>query len=164
MADERDEGRGDDVYQPANADLDNPPNDALDLENALDERDLDAVLDEGYSPPERPYAVEDYGTTQNEQHSGESLERRLTRERPDRAAGAPEDGDGIGDVAEGDGEPWYENEVGDVRSGRLTVTDDPDAHGNRTFGRDVGIDGGAASAEEAAVHTITDEDVFTGEG
>ncbi|HSA49252.1 MAG TPA: DUF5709 domain-containing protein [Yinghuangia sp.] len=155
MADEAqgDAARGDDVYQPTESDVGNPPDDALDMQNALDERDLDTTLDEGYSPPERPLAVEDYGTTQGEQNAGENLDRRLAREQPDTQ---PDSGDGIGDLADGEGEP-LDDEVGGARTGRLTEDDDPATHGDRTLGRDVGIDGGAASAEEAAVHTIDDE-------
>lgn len=149
-----DDARGDDVYQPVNSGVDNPPDDALDMENALDEADLDATLDEGYSPPERPLAVLDYGTTQNEQHAGESLDRRLTRERPDIAG---EDGDGIGDLADGDGEA-RDDQVGDARTGRLSVDFDDGLRGMRTVAHDVGIDGGAATAEEAAMHTVPDDE------
>ncbi|UGQ12944.1 DUF5709 domain-containing protein [Yinghuangia sp. ASG 101] len=150
-----DQARGDDVYQPTGSGVDNPPDDALDMENALDERGLDATLDEGYSPPERPYAVEDYGTTQDEQAAGETLDRRLAREQPEAR---PDMGDDADDLADEEGEPWTDGEAGDARTGRLAEDDDPLAtRGNRTLGRDVGIDGGAASAEEAAVHTIDDE-------
>lgn len=144
------QGRGDDVYQPVNADLDNPPNDDLDMQNALGERTLDDTLDEGYSPPERPLAVEDYGTTQGEQAEGESLDRRLARERPEVDT---EPGDGIGDLAEGNGEP-LDGQVGDERTGRLADDEASARYGYRGLGHDVGIDGGAATAEEAAVHTI----------
>ncbi len=150
-----DDARGDDVYQPTESGVDNPPDDTLDMENALDERDLDATLDEGYSPPERPLAVEDFGTTGDEQATGETLDRRLAREQPDEQ---PDPGDGIGDLADGEGEPWNAGEAGGPRTGRLAEDDDALAnHGNHTVARDVGIDGGAASAEEAAVHTIDDE-------
>lgn len=144
-----DDARGDDVYQPGNADADNPPNDDLDLENALDERDLDALLDEGYSPPERAFAVEDYGTTQEEQERGEPLDRRLARERPE-----PGQGDAETDEA---AEPGDEGQVGDARTGRLTGEPDAEARGNHTQARDVGVDGGAATAEEAAVHTVPED-------
>lgn len=148
-----DDARGDDVYQPVNSGVDNPPDDALDMENALDEPDLDATLDEGYSPPERPLAVLDHGTTQNEQHAGESLDRRLSRERPDTA---DDPGDGIGDLPDGDGEP-LDDQVGSTRTGRLTADYDDAVRGIRVTAHDVGIDGGAASAEEAAMHTVRDD-------
>ena len=54
-----------------------------------------------------------------------------------------------------------DSEVGDARAGRL-VAPDEGAHGDddaEAWGRDVGVDGGAASAEEAAMHVIdADED------
>jgi len=146
-----DADRGDDVYQPQEQSQASDPIEQLDTEDTLDDPDVDDVLDRGYSPPERPYAVDDVGTTAAEQHRGETLESRLARERPED--GAPP-GDGVGDVVDGDGEPW-DGEVGTVRAGRLTRDldiDDPDS----TAGEDVGIDGAAASAEEAAVHVIAD--------
>ena len=41
------------------------------------------VLDTGWSPPERPWAVDDWGTTEVEESAGESLDGRLAREVPD---------------------------------------------------------------------------------
>jgi hypothetical protein len=61
----------------------NQPTDDLDLENAVGERDLDDMLDEGYSPPERALGVTKYGTTGEEQRAGESLDQRLAQETPD---------------------------------------------------------------------------------
>jgi hypothetical protein len=147
------DGMGDDVYQPDGSEIqeDTGP---LEPEDTLVDRGLAEVLDEGYSPPDRPLAVEDTGTTAREQHTGESLERRLARELPDRPGWA---GDGIGDASDTDGEP-IDQEVGDRRSGRL-VGPDEGAHARHdgVTGEDVGIDGGAASAEEAAVHVVPDE-------
>ncbi|WP_406143861.1 DUF5709 domain-containing protein [Streptomyces sp. NBC_01012] len=148
------QGRGDDVYQPEGSDADNRPDDGLDPENVIDEPDLDDMLDTGYSPPEKPLGVSKYGTTGEEQREGESLDRRLAQEVPeddplpaDRAADGPEDNGP------------EEDDAGDERAGRVAVTDEePGAErNNRVLGRDVGIDGGAASAEEAAVH-IQDDD------
>ena len=45
-----------------------------------------------------------------------------------------------------------DEQVGDVRSGRLVASDDADDR----FVQDVGIDGAGASAEEAAMHVIDD--------
>ncbi len=65
-------------------------------------------------------------------------------------------GDGTGDVAGGEGEP-VDPEAGAERAGRLApATASP--HRNDVIAHDVGIDGGAASAEEAAVHVLHDED------
>ncbi|MEW1691122.1 DUF5709 domain-containing protein [Streptomyces sp. NPDC091265] len=146
----KDADRGDDVYQPQQPEASDPA-DLLDVEDTLDNRRLTDALDEGYSPPERPWAVEDRGTTASEQHSGETLDSRLARELPEAA---DPDGDGVGDKSDGDGEPW-DAEVGTVRAGRLTREldlDEPDS----MAGEDVGVDGAAASAEEAAMHVIAD--------
>lgn len=146
----KDAERGDDVYQPQQPEASDPA-DLLDLEDTLDNRELTDVLDEGYSPPERPWAVEDRGTTASEQHDGEGLAGRLARELPETA---DPPGDDVGDVSDGDGEPW-DAEVGTVRAGRLTREldlNEPDS----MAGEDVGIDGAAASAEEAAMHVIPD--------
>jgi hypothetical protein len=147
-------GMGDDVYQPDDSEIreDTGP---LDPEDTLLDRGLKEALDEGYSPPDRPLAVEDTGTTAGEQRAGESLDRRLRRERPDDG---PPSGDGLGDASDTDGE-LLDAETGDRRSGRL-VAPDEGAHSRRSglIGDDIGIDGGAASAEEAAVHLVPDED------
>jgi hypothetical protein len=69
------------------------------------------------------------------------------------------DGDGIGDNADSDGER-IDDQVGDVRAGRLVAFDvDPTDPGTDYLAHDVGIDGGAASAEEAAMHIVPDEDI-----
>lgn len=147
MSDE--EARGDDVYQPGNSDVDNRPTDDLDLENAVGERDLDETLDEGYSPPERALGVTKYGTTGEEQREGESLDQRLAQETPDVR---PPEGDDVGDLPGGEGEPLDES-AADTRAGRIApVAEEAPRRNIGVLGRDVGIDGGAASAEEAAMH------------
>jgi hypothetical protein len=90
------------------------------------------------------------------------LARRLAREVPDVTDRW--DGDGIGDSADSDGE-LIDDQVGDLRAGRL-VAFDLDATDPSTDyrARDVGIDGGAASAEEAAMHIVVDDDTNDGEG
>ncbi|MFE7751885.1 DUF5709 domain-containing protein [Streptomyces sp. NPDC057428] len=144
-----DEGRGDDVYQPDGSDADNRPTDELDPENVLDEPDLDDVLDTGYSPPEKPLGVTKYGMTDEEQREGESLDLRLSQEEPEP--------DPVLEDGPEDNGP-EEDDAGDERAGRVAEADEADQlRNNRVMGRDVGIDGGAASAEEAAVH-IQDDD------
>jgi hypothetical protein len=114
------------------------------------------VLDTGWSPAERPWAVNDWGTTEAEESAGESLDGRLARELPD---GAADEGDGLGDASDTDGE-LLDDEVGDVRAGRIVdsgdggTTDDDE----ELWAQDEGIDGAAASAEEAAVHIVRDRD------
>ncbi|TXL57221.1 DUF5709 domain-containing protein [Aeromicrobium terrae] len=131
----------------------NEPSEILDQmqpEDTLVDRGVDDVLDEGYSPPERYSAGEGFGSTADEQLQGESLDQRVAQEEPDVDPYADED---VED---------YDDEVGDQRSGRLV---DPDQGlGEDTekdlVGDDVGIDGAGASAEEAAVHTVRDDDEY----
>ncbi|MCX4679809.1 DUF5709 domain-containing protein [Streptomyces sp. NBC_01433] len=147
-----DTDRGDDVYQPQEPEASDPA-DLLDAEDTLDTTGVTDVLDEGYSPPDRPWAVDDQGTTAAEQHSGESLDSRLTRERPEISDSTD---DGPGDLTDGDGELW-DTEVGTDRAGRLTQQADGSVPSTLTA-QDVGIDGAAASAEEGAMHVIPDDE------
>ncbi|MGY0021817.1 DUF5709 domain-containing protein [Streptomyces sp. cg35] len=155
---------GDEVYQPGDPDA-REDEGVLDAEDTLSDRGVDPY-DEGWSPPERPLGVEHTGTTAAEQREGESLDERLAEERPDPVIDAyealesdEEDDDGVGDLADGDGEP-LDDEVGDLRAGRL-VAPDEGAHEDAEkdmLAEDVGLDGGAASAEEAAVHLVDEDD------
>ncbi|MFR9787283.1 DUF5709 domain-containing protein [Streptomyces sp. MB22_4] len=146
---------GDDAYQPTGTNEEQADAAPLDPEDAVGERSYDDMLDESYSPPERPLGVTKHGTTAAEQREGETLDERLRQEVPE--AGGPV-GDDIGDLPGGEGEP-LDPEAGDVRAGRL-VAPDEGAHADTTkeeVAEDVGIDGGAAGAEEAAVHVVPDE-------
>jgi hypothetical protein len=91
-------------------------------------------LDAGYVPADRPYAVEEDGVTGRGMREGDSFEQRLAREQPEEQ---PVDADRAGRLSGADQGAALEN------------SDDISAV-------DVGIDGGAASAEEAAVHETTD--------
>jgi|SRR4051794_14326880 hypothetical protein len=105
-------------------------------------------LETGYSPPERPLGMREELT----------LDQRLGEEVPEDQYDPA--WDAVGDLPAGTGEP-LDDEVGDVRSGRL-VAPDEGAHPDEEtdlVARDVGIDGGAASAEEAAVHVVDEERV-----
>ena len=131
----------------------------LEAEDTLeDPRGVRDVLDTGWSPPERPWAVDDWGTTESEESAGESLDGRLARELPDADDGG--DGDGLGDSSDTDGE-LLDDQVGDVRAGRLVDADDGGSTDtdDELWARDEGIDGAAASAEEAAVHVVQDRDL-----
>ena len=121
----------------------------LSAEDTLVDRGLDDALDEGYSPPEKWSAGEGFGTTAEEALEGETLDQRIAQEEPEPDPYAEEN--------ENVGGP----EVGEVRSGRL-VAPDEGAHFDDEkdlVGEDVGIDGAAASAEEAAVHVVDDSEV-----
>ncbi|MGY6023342.1 DUF5709 domain-containing protein [Streptomyces spinosirectus] len=149
------EPMADDAYQPTGTNEEQADAASLDLQNAVGERSYDDSLDEGYSPPEKPLGVTRYGTTAAEQHDGETLDERLAEEVPDVT---PPPGDEIGDLPEGEGEP-VDPEAGADRAGRL-VAPDEGAHPDTTkesVAFDVGIDAGAAGAEEAAVHVVADD-------
>lgn len=122
--------------------------DQLQPQDSLVYRGVDDVLDEGYSPPERPIGIDAFGTTAAEQREGESLDQRLAKEIPDLPLTPDEDPDPQF--------PPVDAEVGAVRAGRLLAEDagvNEDTE-SELVAEDVGIDGGAASAEEAAVHVI----------
>lgn len=151
-----DEAMGDDVYQPASSEVEDEEA-LLDTQDSLDPREPADALEQGYSPPEKPMAVEHTGVTAAEQREGESLDERLALEEPDFGEGRPE-GDGIGDVQGTDGEP-VDEEAGADRAGRLMAPDEG-AHADEEkdmVAADVGVDGAAASAEEAAVHRVDEE-------
>ncbi len=120
-----------------------------DGDSLVSDRGLAEPLDEGYSPPEKWSAGEGYGNTPLEEQLGETLDQRVAQEVPEPdpyelAANETEDVGG---------------EVGDARSGRL-VAEDEGAHTDvekDLVAEDVGIDGAAAGAEEAAVHIVDEE-------
>lgn len=135
----------------------NVDDDQLQPEDTLIDRGVDDVLDEGYTPAEKPYRGASYDS------GHESLDQLLAEEEPDPAMQAydPRDNDEQqrSDEAERETEFPRHDEVGRAQAGRLVAPD-------RGFGEDleaelvaddVGIDGGAASPEEAAVHIIDDE-------
>ncbi|WP_234538704.1 DUF5709 domain-containing protein [Streptomyces sp. R39] len=152
-----DEAMGDEVYQPDGSEVQDDAG-LLDASDTLDYRAGEEALDEGYSPPERPWAVEHTGVTAAEGRRGETLDERLAEEVPD--VGVPE-GDGLGDAWDTDGE-LLDDEVGDGRAGRLLAPDEG-AHevtDSGLFASDRGLDGAGASAEEAAMHVIPESGDF----
>ncbi|HYU86696.1 MAG TPA: DUF5709 domain-containing protein [Kribbellaceae bacterium] len=116
--------------------------------DTLDDRGVGDLLDEGYSPPEKWSPAEGYGNTADEARQGESFEQRLSQEVPDSDPYA-EQGEDVGGP-----------EVGTERSGRLVAPDEGTGDDTETdlVAEDIGIDGAAASAEEAAVHVVDDEE------
>lgn len=123
--------------------------DQLQPDDTLDERGVDDVLDEGMSPPERPSREVARGVTSADDAEGETLDERLEQEEPDPTAHIDHSAEAQEDELLGDegADPTDGLEVGDERAGRLTGLDGDSAD-------DVGVDGAAASAEEAAVHTV----------
>ena len=119
-------------------------------DSMTDDRGLDDPLDEGYSPPEKWSPAEGFGNTPYEEAAGESLDQRVAQEEPE-----PDPYELAADETE-----TVAGEVGDARSGRLVGVDEGigEDTDEELFADDVGIDGAAASAEEAAVHIIPDDD------
>jgi Family of unknown function (DUF5709) len=130
----------------------------------LDTDDLDEdPLDTGISPRERHPASEGFGVTLAEARSGETLDQRLAQEEPEPGAGwvAAENSEDSADVLEQDEFPYGDGPQ-EPRAGRL-LSEDEGSHPTvdpAYFVRDVGIDGGAAGAEEAAMHVIEEEDEY----
>jgi hypothetical protein len=134
----------------------------LDASDTLEGNPGDDPLDTGVIPPDRWSAGEGYGTTLTEEEAGESLDQLLAEEEPDvdAYAEARREEEAAEDDEDDDTEDELlaEGDVPDPRSGRL-VAEDEGAHADTEpdlVARDVGIDAGAAGAEEAAVH-VTDE-------
>lgn len=131
--------------------------DQLQPEDSLSGDDVEDILDRGYSPPEKYSVAQGFGNTPYEEALGESLDQRLKQEEPEPDPYAERDSDAEDGPSESD-EFLDDGEVGDVRAGRLV---DPDEGTGEDYekdliGNDVGIDGAAASAEEAAMHVVPD--------
>ncbi|MGF4032032.1 DUF5709 domain-containing protein, partial [Staphylococcus aureus] len=117
----------------------------------LVDRGVDDVLDEGYTTPENWSTAQGYGNTAEEMRKGETLDMRVTQEQPEP----------VKDETPWNPDPSEEREVGHQRAGRLVDANDGypgEDTEKESSGHDVGIDGGAASAEEAAMHIIDDFD------
>jgi hypothetical protein len=151
------------TYEPG--DDGNDLTDSVDLDQAFGDDNVDAtVYEAGYSPPEKPLGMTRFGTTNAEESEGESLDQRLAQEVPDpnlaadlEASPSDEDVDSVDNTRIEDEDLSF-GEIGEDRAGRLV---DPDEGlgadiDKDLIGTDVGIDEGAASAEEAAVHVIED--------
>jgi hypothetical protein len=136
----------------------------LDATDTLAGAPGDDPLDRGVVVPERWSAAMRFGATAAEQEAGQSLDQLLASEEPDIGLETRQDWPG------GDG--WDENateeEVGrlgqergqDPRAGRLMAEDEvayPIANADYVA-RDAGPDGGAATAEEAALHLVIDDE------
>ncbi len=135
-----------------------------DTSETLDDDAVTDPLDTGVAPPQHWSAGMRFGTTAEEEEAGESLDQLLSEEEPDQ------DLDSDDEVPESRGED--ENAADeyvdglllddgeDPRAGRLVAADEGAHPAGEAdlIARDAGIDGGAASAEEAAVHVVEDDD------
>lgn len=114
--------------------------------DSLVDRGVEDVLDEGYTAPEQWSPAQGFGNTPEEMRQGETINQRVKQEQPEKKK--------TSDV------PWNaakeDREVGRERAGRLMAVQGPG--GEHTLGSDVGFSGGAASAEEAAMHIISEDE------
>lgn len=106
-------------------------NDQVTAEDALEERGVEDLLDEGYSPPDRDPISEMGGLDPDDETA-----RQLRAEEPEVWESEP-------GQAAGERQP--------DRAGRLEDIGESGRGGDR-FAHDAGISGAGASAEEAAVH------------
>ncbi len=131
-------------------------------------------LDADVAPPERWSAGIRYGTTEEEQAEGESLDQLLAEEEPDDTLELIEDELESDDEDAEDVEEYEaDDDAGDEAVDGLLLDDGPDPRAGRLVAEDegahpdeeedlvatdVGIDGGAATAEEAAMHVVEEDD------
>ena len=123
-----------------------------------------------------PAAIDEYGTTPEEQRRGEPIDLRLAREEPD----VTPDAVGIDLRDEEDPAPWQDDVPVDPRLDSpvsMYDRDEPGLPSNERIGRlvqpdegahedaekdevalDVGASGGGASAEELAMHPVRDDE------
>jgi hypothetical protein len=150
------------------SDRDETPHESADLadyevedsEDTLIGAPGDDPLDRGVVPPERWSGV----IRRGDQEDGESLDELLSEEEPDTPFDV--DDEELADI-EGDEDAGDEDVDGlllddgpDPRAGRLVAPDEGSRPVDVTdlLARDVGIDGGAATAEEAAMHVVEEDD------
>ncbi len=147
-------------YEQVPDQLDQLDQDQLQSDSNLEDRGVADALDEGYSPPEKPSVLLKEG-------AHETLDERLAEEipEPDPYAEPEAETDNLTEqadfIADGESDFVDDGEVGDVRAGRLIDPNQgigPDVD-NQLIGEDAGIDAGAASAEEAAVHIVPDDQI-----
>ena len=148
-------------------DSDQGPHESADLEDYEVEDASDTLigdpgddpLDRGVAPPERWTGA----IRRGDRDERESLDDLLAEEEPDIAFDDDEDladledDEGAGDE---DVDGLLLDDGPDPRAGRLVAPDEGTHPVDVTdlLARDVGIDGGAATAEEAAMHVVEEDD------
>jgi len=135
-----------------------------DASDTLDGDPGDDPLDRGVIPPQHWTSASRFGTTAAEQEDGESLNQLLAEEEPDiepvTDGAQPADIAGDPDAADEDVDGLLLDDGPDPRAGRLLAEDEgsePVAEPD-LVATDIGIDGGAATAEEAAIHVVDSDD------
>ena len=136
----------------------------LDSSDTLDGAPGDDPLDRGVATPERWSAAIRISRAEGDR---ESLDELLYEEEPDVGADdePADDIEGDENATEADMGRYRQAEGADPRAGRLEATGDDDSDDSEASliapddlaARDEGIDGGGATAEEAAVHIDGDD-------
>ncbi|MEV4123273.1 DUF5709 domain-containing protein [Micromonospora sp. NPDC049645] len=124
----------------------------LDASDTLDDDRVGDPLDSGIIAEDHWTAANRFGTTPAEERAGESLEQHLAQEVPDV--------DPYAEGSDDEDELTRRGYEAETRAGRLVaydegVREDDEAE---SVAWDAGIDAGAASAEEAAIHVVEDPD------
>jgi len=147
---------------------DETPHESADLEDYEVEDSTDTLsgapgddpLDRGVVPPERWTGA----IRRGDEDDRESLDELLAEEEPDVAFDVDdedeEDIEGDEDAGDEDVDGLLLDDGPDPRAGRL-VAPDEGSHPVRVtdlLARDEGIDGGGATAEEAAMHVVEEDD------
>ena len=136
----------------------------LDANDTLDGNPGDDPLDRGVATPDRWSAGIRYAEEGEEE--SESLDELLSEEEPD-VADDPDAEEWDENATEQEVVRYERDDGADPRAGRLLsedeqVDDEGDgsvAEEDELVARDEGIDGGGASAEEAALHVVDGSDV-----
>ncbi|MGY0007022.1 DUF5709 domain-containing protein [Micromonospora sp. I033] len=121
----------------------------LDASDTLDDRTGDP-LDTGIVAADHWAGANRFGTTPAEERAGESLAQLLAQEEPDI--------DPYAEVTDDEDELTRRGYEREARTGRLVADDEGLGEDEQAdaVAWDAGIDGGAASAEEAAMHLVDD--------
>lgn len=161
---------GEQIDEAATASLEDDDVANFDQDLALGEDGEEDVAQRSYVPNDRPLGAGHHGTTADEQAEGSSIDQRVAAEVPDVTGERPGDevipeqqplDDATGEDVSAEDlvvTDETENEVGDLRAGRLVEPDEGVREDTEKdlVAEDVGVDSGAASAEEAAMH-VTDD-------
>lgn len=125
----------------------------LDASDTLADDPVSDPLDTGIIAADHWTGANRFGTTPAEERAGESLEQLLAEEEPDV--------DPYAEVSDDDeDELTRRGDERETRAGRLVAYDEGlgEDEEAESVAWDAGVDAGAASAEEAAIHLVDDPD------
>ncbi|MFG2108922.1 DUF5709 domain-containing protein [Micromonospora chersina] len=122
----------------------------LDASDTLDDDRVGDPLDTGIVAADHWTGANRFGTTPAEERAGESLAQLLAQEEPDL--------DPYAEAADDEDELTRRGYEREARTGRLVADDAGFGEDEQadSVAWDAGVDGGGASAEEAAMHLVED--------